>query len=74
MACELGDRSGLLATGALPAAISALLKLAGHDDIFSLPPSQRMAAMVRVTEAKDLFQFALSDVHFDARARAGAAR
>ncbi len=74
MACELGDRSALLATGALPAAVSALLRLAGQDEAFSLPTSQRVAAMSRVTEARDLFQFALSDVHFDARARAGAAR
>jgi hypothetical protein len=72
MACELGDRAALLSTGALPAAVSALLRLAGRDDISQIPGSQRVDAIRRVTEARDLYEFAMSDMHFEARKRAGA--
>ncbi|MBW2464428.1 MAG: hypothetical protein JRH11_22455, partial [Deltaproteobacteria bacterium] len=72
LACELGDRAALLATGSVPAAVGALMHLAGRSDLPELRTKQRLVAIEGVPEAQDLFDFALSDLHFDARRRAGA--
>jgi hypothetical protein len=74
LACELGDRAALLATGSLPAAISALLRLAGQSGLEGMPTRARVDALKRVPEARDLYAFALTDVYFEARRRAGADR
>ena len=74
LACELGDRVALLATGLLPSATSALLRLAGIDGLEQMPARARVDAIKRVHEAADLFMFAISDLHFEARRRAGAER
>lgn len=72
-ASELGDRVALLATGSAPAAIGALLKLAGDT---GGPPQTtvRVAAIRRLPSASALLGFAISDAHFEARHRAGADR
>ena len=68
-AAELGDRLALLALGSAPAAIEALLQLAGIGD--AAPRHQLIA---KVPEARELLRFAVSDPYFDARVRAGASR
>jgi hypothetical protein len=71
-AAELGDRVALLATGNLPAAISALLRLTGAD--VPLTDPRRIEAVQRVSAARALLAFAVSDAHFDARHRVGVDR
>jgi hypothetical protein len=67
IASTAGNRAGLLATGSLSSALSALIKLAGlrHERPFD------RALLERVDEARDLLSFALSEAHFEARLRAG---
>ncbi|MCS6797487.1 MAG: hypothetical protein NZ898_02970 [Myxococcota bacterium] len=72
-ALELADRSALLATGALPAAVGGLLRLAG-EDVAPTGPRARLEAIRRVPEAWALLTFAISETHLDLRARAGAER
>jgi tetratricopeptide (TPR) repeat protein len=69
---SLGDRAALLLTGRLPAAVDALLKIAGHD-----VPSHaagRLDAIRETPEALALLRFSISDAHFEARAQAGVDR
>ncbi len=74
LACELGDRVALLATGSLPSGVSALLRLAGIDGLDAMATRARFEAIRRVPEAQDLFVFAIGDAHFEARRRTGADR
>ncbi len=67
-ASELGDRIGLLATGSVPAALNALLKLAGETSP-SNDVAARVASTKRSPEAHSLIAFAISEAHFDARKR-----
>jgi hypothetical protein len=69
LASTAGNRAGLLATGSLPSALSALTKLAGVT-------RERTTATIvaQVEEARDLLRFAISESHFEARQRAGADR
>ena len=71
-ASELGDRVALVATGSVPAAVSALLRLAGAD----IPPQdpRRTEAVRGVVAARGLIGFAIADAHFEARHRSGADR
>jgi tetratricopeptide (TPR) repeat protein len=66
---ELGDRVALTLTGDVPAALDALLKIAGKDGL----PSDvaRLGTIREVPEAWALVRFAISDAHFEARAQAG---
>jgi len=66
---NLGDRAALILTGDTPAAVDALLKIAGHD----VPPGHggRLDAIATTPEAVALVRFAISDAHFEARAQAG---
>jgi len=70
---ELGDRMALLATGSMPPALSAILRLAGlptdATDIAS-----RMASVRRSPEASAILSFAISEPYFEARRRSTAAR
>lgn len=68
---EFGDRMALLATGSMPAATSALLRLAGIPVEAADVPG-RVAAVRRSSEALALVRFAVSEAHFEARRRAGA--
>jgi cellulose synthase operon protein C len=70
VASTAGNRAGLLATGSLPAALSALAKLSG------LAREGRTTATViaQIEEARELLGFAISEGHFEARQRAGADR
>ncbi len=70
MASTAASRAGLLATGSVPSAATALCKLAG------VPSSARhnAIAMTQVAEARDLLLFAVSEAHFEARQRAGVDR
>ena len=69
LASTAGNRAGLLATGSLPSALSALTKLAG------VTRERTTASIVaQVEEARDLLRFAISESHFEARQRAGADR
>jgi hypothetical protein len=74
LASELGDRVAVLATGSVPAGVSALLRLAGVQ----IPPtaiaSAKIEAVRRVPEAAALLDFCISDLFFDARHRTGADR
>jgi len=74
MASELGDRTALVATGSVPGAVDSLLKLAGSAGVGERIASTRIAAIQRVPEAWSLFQWALSDAHFEIRQRVGADR
>jgi tetratricopeptide (TPR) repeat protein len=69
LASTAGNRAGLLATGSLPSALSALAKLAGVG-------KERTTATIvaQVEEARELLSFAISESHFEARQRAGADR
>jgi xanthine/CO dehydrogenase XdhC/CoxF family maturation factor len=71
-AAELGDRVALLSTGNLPAALSALLRLTGVD--VPLTDPRRVEAVQRVSSARALLAFAVSDAYFEARYRSGADR
>lgn len=70
MASSAASRAGLLAIGSVPAAATALCKLAG------MPSSTRHNAMsmAQVAETRDLLLFAISEGHFEARQRAGVDR
>jgi len=70
MASTAASRAGLLATGSVPSAATALCKLAG------MPSSTRHNAMSmsQVAETRDLLLFAISEAHFEARQRAGVDR
>jgi tetratricopeptide (TPR) repeat protein len=70
LASTAGNRAGLLATGSLPSALSALAKLSG------LAREGRTTATVvaQIEEARELLGFAISESHFEARQRAGADR
>lgn len=68
-ASEMGDRIGLLATGSVPAALNALLKLAGETNAGS-DVAARVASTKRSPEAHSLIAFAISEAHFEARKRA----
>jgi hypothetical protein len=57
-------------TGNVPAALSALLKLAGEGTL-PADPHARAALVRKSAEAAALVSFAISDPHFEARARAG---
>ncbi|AKF08213.1 hypothetical protein [Sandaracinus amylolyticus] len=70
-ASELGDRVALLAGGSIPAGLSALLRLSGENGLAE-STSTRVAQLRRFPEVLSLASFAVSDVHFDARQRAGA--
>jgi hypothetical protein len=67
-ASELGDRIGQIATGSVPAALNALLKLAGETSP-SNDVAARVASTKRSPEAHSLIAFAISEAHFDARKR-----
>ncbi|MDB4972814.1 MAG: hypothetical protein JWN48_1155 [Myxococcaceae bacterium] len=67
VASAAGSRAGLLATGNIDAALSALIKLSG----MSLENAGPAAAVAQVEEARELVSFAISDAYFEARARAG---
>ena|GEM_PF-939954 len=71
-ASELGDRVALVATGSVPAAVSALLRLAGADIPAQDP--RRTEAVRGVVAARGLIGFAIADAHFEARHRSGADR
>jgi tetratricopeptide (TPR) repeat protein len=73
-AAELGDRLALLALGATPSTLSALLALANTRLPEAAGAAERVAATKKVPEAWSLVRFAISDAHFDARHRAGADR
>jgi hypothetical protein len=66
---ELGNRVALTLTGDVPSAVSALLKIAGHD--IPAGDDQRLCAIDETPEASALVRFAMSDTHFEARAQAG---
>ena len=70
MASTAASRAGLLATGSVPAAATALCKLAG------MPSSTRHNAMsmAQVAETRELLLFAISEAHLEARQRAGVDR
>ncbi|MBX7197537.1 MAG: hypothetical protein K1X94_36160, partial [Sandaracinaceae bacterium] len=70
---ELGDRVALLATGSMPAALSAILKLAGLPSE-STDVAQRVSTVRRSPEALSLLHFAISEPCFEARRRSAAAR
>jgi hypothetical protein len=67
VASTAGNRAGLLVTGSVSSALSALTKLAG------LPAQAHFdnPLFEQVGEARDLLSFAVSDAHFEARLRAG---
>jgi tetratricopeptide (TPR) repeat protein len=69
---SLGDRVALTLTGNVPAAVDALLKIAGHD--VPRGSSSRLGAIRETPEAWSLVRFAISDAHFEARAQAGVDR
>jgi hypothetical protein len=66
---QLADRVALTLTGDVPAAVNALLKIAGH----AAPEgnSDGLDAIRETPEAWALIEFAISDAHFEARAQAG---
>jgi hypothetical protein len=66
---ELGNRAALTLTGDVPSAVTALLKIAGHD----VPDGNdhRLSVIKETPEAWALLRFAMSDTHFEARAQAG---
>ena len=66
---ELGNRAALTLTGDVPSAVSALLKIAGHD----VPAGEdhRLTVIQETPEAWAMVRFAMSDTHFEARAQAG---
>ncbi|MEM9187659.1 MAG: hypothetical protein AAGF12_00685 [Myxococcota bacterium] len=66
---QFGDRAALLATGSAPAGIDALLLLAGSQ--LGGTQAAKVAAVRRVPEAAALVEYGISDVHFEARHRAG---
>jgi tetratricopeptide (TPR) repeat protein len=72
-AAQLGDRTGLLATGNVPMAILSLLRLAGISGR-GQSADERVDSLRSVPEALDLVRFATSDAHFEARRRIGADR
>ena len=71
-AWELGDRIALVATGSVPAAVSALLRLSSAEIPAADP--RRTAAVRKVAAARALIGFAISDSHFEARHRSGVDR
>ncbi len=66
---ELGNRVALTLTGDVPSAVSALLKIAGHD--VPAGDDRRLSAIEETPEPSALVRFAMSDTHFEARAQAG---
>lgn len=67
-ASELGDRVALVGTGAMPAALDAILKLSGlPTDMMDV--ASRVATLRRAPEALSLVHFAISEAHFEARQR-----
>lgn len=66
---ELGNRAALTLTGDVPSAVTALLKIAGHD--VPANDEHRLSAIMETPEAWALLRFAISDTHFEARAQAG---
>jgi len=66
---ELGDHTALTLTGDVPSAVSALLKIAGHDA--PVGAAARLNAVRETPEAWAVVRFAISDAHFEARTRAG---
>jgi hypothetical protein len=69
-ASEWGNRVALVASGSVPAAMSALAKLSGEREL-PADPTARIAMLQRFPEAASLLAFAVSDAHFEARKRAG---
>lgn len=67
VAAEAGSRAGLLATGDVAAALSALVKLSGA----TREGLSKIATISQVEEARELVAFAIGDPFFEARARAG---
>jgi hypothetical protein len=70
---ELGDRVALLVTGAVPPALTSILKLAGLP-ADATDVSARVAAVRKSPEAASLLTFAVSEACFDARRRSSASR
>jgi tetratricopeptide (TPR) repeat protein len=70
---ELGDRIALLATGSMPSALSAILKLAGLPTD-AMDVGSRVGVVRRSPEASSLLSFAISEPCFEARRRSSAAR
>jgi hypothetical protein len=68
-ATELAERVALLATGTVPAAVSALLWSAAAET--SVRDPRRAEAVRRVASARALVAFAISDAHLEARQRTG---
>jgi len=73
-AAELGARLALVASGAMPSALAALLALAGARLNEGMSSAQRVQVAQSVPEAWSLVRFAISDAYFDARHHAGADR
>jgi hypothetical protein len=67
VASVAGSRAGLLATGNVEAALSALVKLSGTTG----EGATRASAVAQVEEARELVSFAISEAYFEGRARAG---
>ena len=67
---ELGNRAALTLTGDVPSAVTALLKIAGHD-VPAGDEDRRLSAIMETPEAWAMLRFAMSDTHFEARAQAG---
>ncbi|MET0282880.1 MAG: hypothetical protein ABW352_00360 [Polyangiales bacterium] len=67
VASVAGSRAGLLATGNVDAALSALVKLSGTTG----EGVSRAGAVAQVEEARELVSFAISEAYFEGRARAG---
>ncbi len=70
MASTAASRAGLLATGSVPSAATALCKLAG----MASSARHNTIGMTQIAEARDLLLFAVSEAHFEARQRAGVDR
>ena len=70
---ELGSRAALLATGSVPDGLAALAR-AGAEGALPDGIAARAKFLTRSPEAAHLVEFAISDVHFELRARAGTER
>lgn len=70
---QLGSAAALLAHGGVADGLQAVLRLEGQHD-WPNTGAARLTVIRRSSEAKALFDFATSEAHFEARARAGVDR